>query len=133
MSGKIDRKALPRPGADARAGAGASTVAPRNPAEQGLVGIWREVLGLEAIGIHDNFFDLGGQSLKAVRLRARIEDHFGVPVALRDIFTQPTIAELAVVLNRLQGGAQPAEAALADLVAEMAPEELEAHLRQLER
>ncbi len=127
-NGKIDRKALPTPGA---AGGSRDRTPPRNATETALLGLWREVLGLEAIGIHDNFFDLGGQSLKAVRLRAKLEDSLNFAVTLRDLFARPTIAELAELIGTPRGEAAD-DADLAALMESMSPEELEAHLRKLE-
>jgi amino acid adenylation domain-containing protein/non-ribosomal peptide synthase protein (TIGR01720 family) len=131
-NGKIDRKALPRPGAGVEATG--ETAAPRNPTEQTLLTLWREVLGLATIGIHDNFFDLGGQSLKAVRLRAKIESTLNVSVSLRELFARPTIAELAVAITEAGGGEQAAAVSpeLAELMAGLSPEEIEAQLRELQ-
>lgn len=131
-NGKIDRKALPKPGAgvdNAR-----EKVAPRNQTERALLGLWREVLGVAEIGIHDNFFDLGGQSLKAVRLRAKIESVLNATVALRDLFARPTIAELAQAVAASAGGESVPLALspdLAELVEGLTPEEIEAQLRKL--
>jgi amino acid adenylation domain-containing protein/non-ribosomal peptide synthase protein (TIGR01720 family) len=132
-NGKIDRKALPRPGAGADGPREAT--APRNATEQVLHGLWREVLGLTNIGVHDNFFDLGGQSLKAVRLRAKIESTLNVSVSLRDLFARPTIAELALAIAEAGGGEQSSvsvSAELAELVEGLSPDEIEAHLRKLQ-
>ncbi len=69
--------------------------APRGPAEEVLAGIWRELLGLDRVGIHDDFFALGGHSLLAVRLFARIEAAFGRSLPLSVLFERPTIGQLA--------------------------------------
>lgn len=96
-SGKIDRRALPEP---VWRDTGAAAPQPaRNPVEQRLAGLWCEVLGLEEVGVHDNFFALGGHSLTATRLMARIRDAFAVDLPLRQLFAAPTIAELALVLQ----------------------------------
>jgi acyl carrier protein len=132
-NGKIDRKALPRPGGG---GSGPREVtAPRDATERILHGLWQEVLGVTTIGIHDNFFDLGGQSLKAVRLRAKIESTLNVSVSLRDLFARPTIAELALAISAERADETPAAAVaadLADLVAGLSSEEVEAQLRKLQ-
>lgn len=80
--------------------------APRNPAERLLAEIWEEILNLERVGIHDNFFDLGGHSILAVRLAAEVERKFrkNIPVAMP--FQAPTIAHMAKALSRL-GDATP--------------------------
>ncbi|HWQ10814.1 MAG TPA: AMP-binding protein, partial [Holophaga sp.] len=97
-AGKVDRRALPAPD-PAQADPGRSFEPPRTPAEAFLAGIWREVLHLETVGIHDPFFELGGQSLLAVRVIARIRKERGVEVSLRRFFDRPTIAALAPLLE----------------------------------
>ncbi|MEP6995692.1 MAG: amino acid adenylation domain-containing protein, partial [Acidobacteriota bacterium] len=97
-SGKIDRAALPGPGAG-RPQLAAVFVPPRNTVEERIAGVWSDILGAERVGIHDNFFDLGGHSLLAVRLVARLEKEFGRPVALATVFRAPTVAELAEILE----------------------------------
>ena len=92
-SGKVDRKALPRPDAD-RADH-AAFVAPRTELERTLTDAWCEVLGLEGIGIHDSFFALGGHSLLGTRLVARLESRLGVELPLRTLFEAPTVAAFA--------------------------------------
>ncbi len=91
-SGKVDRRALPEPGGDDGRPA---YVAPRNPTEEALIGIWSEVLSVERVGAEDNFFDLGGDSITSLRLTSRVSRAFGVTVSLRDVFETPTIAGLA--------------------------------------
>ena len=93
-SGKVDRKALPAPGAE-RPELGVAFVAPRNAVEELLASIWADVLGVERVGIHDNFFDLGGHSLLANQLVSRLRAALGQEISLRDIFNQPTVAGLA--------------------------------------
>jgi len=72
-------------------------VAPQNEIEQAIATIWRELLGINQIGIHDNFFELGGHSLVAVQLFSRLREAFLVELPLRSIFEKPTIAQLAEV------------------------------------
>jgi acyl-CoA synthetase (AMP-forming)/AMP-acid ligase II/aryl carrier-like protein len=131
-NGKIDRKALPKPGGGTAGSR--ETVLPRNETERTLLGLWQEVLGVAQIGIHDNFFDLGGQSLKAVRLRAKIESVLNATVSLRDLFARPTIAELAQMIAQAGSDEAPAVALspdLAELVEGLSAEEIEAQLRKL--
>lgn len=99
-SGKVDRKALPVP--DAAAGVRQAYVPPRNDIEAGLILLWSELLAVDAdsLGVEDNFFDVGGHSLLAVKLQKSINDRFHVPVSVADIFEQPSIAALAVVIER---------------------------------
>jgi amino acid adenylation domain-containing protein len=96
-NGKVDRRALPAP--DAPAAAESDHVAPRNAIEAQLAAIWGAVLGLERVSVHANFFELGGHSLKATQVVSRIARELGVEVALREMFSQPTIAELAQTLD----------------------------------
>ncbi|HSG40710.1 MAG TPA: thioesterase domain-containing protein, partial [Thermoanaerobaculia bacterium] len=90
--GKMDRKALPPPGQQSSE---ESYVAPATYAEKTLAGIWTELLGLERVGVTDDFFTLGGHSLLAVRLMALIEQTFGVKLPLSTLFEAPTVRHLA--------------------------------------
>ncbi|WP_416043140.1 fengycin non-ribosomal peptide synthetase FenE [Bacillus halotolerans] len=104
-SGKLDRKALPAPdGAADRE----TYTAPRNLAEMKLSQLWEEVLKSGPVGIHDNFFDRGGHSLKATALVSRIAKEFGVQVPLKDVFAHPTVEGLASVIS--EGTESPYEA-----------------------
>jgi acyl carrier protein len=94
-NGKVDRRALPEP-FGSREGSVASFVAPRTPGEESLAAIWRELLGIERIGVQDHFFDLGGHSLLAAQLLSRVREAFGVEVPLAVLFeTRPTVENLA--------------------------------------
>jgi acyl carrier protein len=91
-NGKLDRRALPAPG-----GTSASDVdstPPRNELEQRIAEVWAELLGTTS-GVHSNFFVLGGHSILAVSLSARLQDEFDVDLPVRTIFEHPTIAALA--------------------------------------
>src|SRR5258708_6701071 len=92
-NGKLDRKALPAPEADAYAARGYE--APVGEAEERLAEIWAEVLKLERVGRHDNFFELGGHSLLAVRVITRLRRALGVEVTLADLFERPVLADFA--------------------------------------
>lgn len=99
-NGKIDRRALPAPqGAGAPADA---FVAPRNATETHLATLWREILHVERVGIHDPFFTLGGNSLIATRLTSRLRAAFDLDLPLRTLFERPTIAALAAHIEALQ-------------------------------
>jgi len=94
-NGKLDRRALPAPDWDTQA-LDNDFVAPRTEVEETLCAIWRALLGVERVGVHDNFFRLGGHSLLATQLVSRINNSFGVKLALRTVFETPTIAGLTV-------------------------------------
>jgi amino acid adenylation domain-containing protein len=99
VNGKVDRKALPAPGAG-RADLGGEWVAPSGPVEEQVAAIWGEVLGRERIGAHDNFFELGGHSLLATRVLSRLRAAFDFEVPLRDLFLSPTVAGVAAAIER---------------------------------
>ncbi|MFG1681418.1 amino acid adenylation domain-containing protein [Nonomuraea sp. NPDC049269] len=92
-NGKLDREALPAPGY--QDDAEKEYLPPRNPTEEALCRIWSEVLAIDHIGIEDNFFDLGGDSISSVRLVSRIRGAFDVDVSPHDLFDRPRIAALA--------------------------------------
>jgi acyl carrier protein len=101
-SGKIDHRALPEP--DWGAGTGQMPVAPRTPVESKLAAIVAELLELPApAGVSDNFFALGGHSLTATRLMARIRTVYGVDLPIRALFADPTVAGLAAALGTAGG------------------------------
>ncbi|MFD7589492.1 non-ribosomal peptide synthase/polyketide synthase [Kitasatospora sp. NPDC059811] len=100
---KIDQQALPAP---ARPGA-AGPVAPRTGRERALAAIWAEVLGLDAVGATDDFFDLGGDSILAARTLARVAERLGVRLTLRDVFTARTVAALAPLVDERHTTAPP--------------------------
>ncbi|MBW8873677.1 MAG: non-ribosomal peptide synthase/polyketide synthase [Acidobacteria bacterium] len=103
-NGKLDRSALPEPPDTATAGAGKE--APRNLTEELLVGIWSDVLGAAGIGIRDSFFDLGGHSISATQMAARVRAAFGVDLTLRAFFDHPTIAEIAATVDAMRRAGQ---------------------------
>ena len=116
-NGKVDRKALPDPD-DSRPEIAERFVAPRTADEEALALIWRQILGLEQIGVHDNFFELGGHSLLATRVTSRVREEFHVELPLRTLFEQPTVAGLALKLGPLKSEGN-GDRELADLVAEL--------------
>jgi amino acid adenylation domain-containing protein len=97
-NGKVDRKALARLAHGERRAdrdSAGGYVAPRNPIEEMLAPLWEEVLGIERVGVHDDFFTLGGHSLLGVQLVSRVRDLFGVKLPVRTLFHATTIGELA--------------------------------------
>ncbi len=107
-NGKVDRQSLATAPLSAEPTVRVSAL-PRTPAEELLAGIWRELLGREAIGIEDDFFSLGGHSLLATQLASRIRETFGVEVSLRALFQAPILADMAASIPRQgeEDGAPP--------------------------
>jgi amino acid adenylation domain-containing protein len=98
-NGKVDRKRLPKPKASARETSTPIT-SPRNRLEEQLVQIWSEMLGVDRVGVRDNFFDLGGHSLLLIRVHARLRQELDSDVAVIDLFRYPTIESMVSWLNR---------------------------------
>jgi acyl carrier protein len=92
-NGKVDRKALPSPDFSARQH---QYVAPRTEIEKVLCEIWQEVLGLEQVGIEDNFFQLGGHSLLIVKLLSQLKQKMNITVQLKDMFDFAVLLEMSV-------------------------------------
>jgi len=101
VSGKIDRKALPEPGTQDKP-TGISYRPPTTEEEKILAGIWKEILGIDQIGLDDNFFTSGGHSLQAVRVISRIREIFNLEVSLRFLFENPTVQRLAEAITHMQ-------------------------------
>lgn len=104
-TGKIDRKALPEIG-NLRPALSTPYVPPQNSLQTNVAMIWANILEIDQIGIHDNFLHLGGQSLLAARLVARLNDEFQIALNLHHIFEQPTVVTLAKFIENLQNGEQ---------------------------
>jgi acyl carrier protein len=98
-SGKIDRRALPAPDSfNSQRELEESYVAPRTSVEEALVTIWAEILSVERVSVHDNFFHLGGHSLLATQLISRVRDSFQVELPLRTIFETATVSGMSVAI-----------------------------------
>ncbi len=97
-SGKVDRRALPAPGTHTLEGDVEPEAAPETPVETALAGIWCEVLCLERVGRDQHFLDLGGDSLRAMRVIVRVRSTFGVALSVRDLLGAATVAEMARVV-----------------------------------
>jgi acyl carrier protein len=100
-NGKVDRRALPTPDLE-RSRLETKFVAPRTPVEKVLAEIWREVLGLERVGVNDNFFELGGHSLLATQVVSRVYQKFKIELSLRVFLEKPTVAGLTEVLENYE-------------------------------
>ncbi|EQB89765.1 hypothetical protein M918_18990 [Clostridium sp. BL8] len=98
-NGKLERRALPEPNLDVTL---TEYEAPRNKVEETLSKIWSEILGVEKVGINDNFFDLGGHSLKATMLMAKIHKELNKEVPLKELFKMPTIKELSQYIKNAE-------------------------------
>ncbi|SFF22974.1 phosphopantetheine-binding protein, partial [Nitrosomonas sp. Nm166] len=99
-NGKVDRKQLPEPefvSVD-------EYEAPQGEVEEALAAIWREVLGMPRVGLHNNFFDLGGHSLLLIKVKQKMGEHLGVNIAIIDLFKYTTIASLAKFLSQGNSG-----------------------------
>jgi NAD(P)-dependent dehydrogenase (short-subunit alcohol dehydrogenase family)/acyl carrier protein len=81
-------------------------LAPRSEVEQQLAVIWQELLGIEEVGINDNFFDLGGHSLLAVRMMGRIRDEMGAEVSIAKLFESPTISQVSTLITPTRGSSE---------------------------
>jgi amino acid adenylation domain-containing protein len=97
-NGKVDRKRLPVPELE-HFGSEQCYIAPSTPTEEAIARIWRDLLGLEQVGVRDNFFELGGHSLLAVRLQFRMEKELGRRLPLAAFFRAPTLEELATLVK----------------------------------
>ncbi|SFY30208.1 non-ribosomal peptide synthetase, partial [Pseudomonas sp. NFACC47-1] len=107
LNGKVDRKALPVPAAEAYASQ--AYEAPQGEVEQALAGLWAELLNVERVGRHDNFFELGGHSLLAMRLIERMRQA-EMAVDVRVLFSQPTLRALAAAVGGHREVVVPANA-----------------------
>ncbi len=116
-NGKLDRTALPMPN-HKRPDLSHAYVQARNEIEEILVQLWKEILDLRPIGIHDNFFDLGGHSLAATRVVSQVIQRFQLELPLQSLFAAPTVAEMAAVIEAHQGK-KVGEADLEGMLAEL--------------
>lgn len=101
-NGKIDRTNLPNP-QGLNVAEDVEYVAPGNPVEERLVKIWEEILSKDGIGIKHDFFDMGGHSLKATRLSAKIHKEFGVKISLNELFSNTKLEAQVLLINSANG------------------------------
>ncbi len=106
-TGKLDRRVLPE-FASEQMQTDDTLVLPRSPIEADIAAMWSEVLDIEPIGIHDNFFDIGGDSLLVIRVVSRIRQAFQLDISPRLIFESPVLEDLAAEIEALQVAAEPA-------------------------
>jgi amino acid adenylation domain-containing protein len=103
-NGKVDRNALPE-SSRARPVLDSEFIAPRDATEEALTRLWNEILGIDEIGVLDNHFDLGGNSLTAMQVCAHVGKQFGVAPSLQQFFESPTIASLSRAISAASGSA----------------------------
>ncbi|MGH9824570.1 MAG: phosphopantetheine-binding protein, partial [Blastocatellia bacterium] len=103
-----------------------SYVAPRNDLERQVAQAWEELLGLERVGIKENFFDLGGHSLLAIRLASRLREIFRMEIPLQKFFQSPTIAGLSDAIAALENEKKESEEAkIISMIGQLSDEEVE--------
>ena len=129
-NGKVDRHALPAP-MQTRPIQSIAYLAPRDPVEEIVASIWTDVLGIEQIGVQDNFFEIGGHSLLATQVISRMSNAFQVTIPLKTIFEASTVEELAQALVQYekQPGQTMAIARLQKKLNAMSSEEIRATLQ----
>jgi acyl carrier protein len=98
-NGKVDYRALPA-AATLRPASEAAYVAPASDIERGIARLWQEVLRVEKVGLHDNFFDLGGHSLAMVQVHGKLQSLYSYELSLVDMFRYPTISALVSYVNQ---------------------------------
>ena len=111
-NGKIDRKALPRP-ETLESAASSTDDAPQTPTEERVARIWRDVLDLSHVGRHDDFFLIGGHSLRAAQLISQLRSECEVEIPLRHLFESPTVAGVSRWIDAARGGSALPEVAVA--------------------
>jgi len=116
-NGKLDLGALPSP-QDYLTATASNFIPPSTPWEARLAEIWCEILELKQVSVRDNFFEVGGHSLLATQLVALVRDVFQVELKMRDVFEQPTIAQLASLIE-LNAEPQESDEELAEMMAEL--------------
>jgi acyl carrier protein len=107
-NGKIDRGALPDPD-HSRPPLENPFTLPETPVEETMAKVWSQALNITAVGIHDNFFDLGGHSLAAMRIISKANEAFGIELSMRALLDTPTISGLAGVIETLLGSRPTSE------------------------
>ena len=130
-NGKLDKKALPEP-EGMRPELGLGYVTPRTAVEEMLCEVWARVLGLDEVGVEDDFFEFGGHSLLATQVMSQVRRLFGIEMELRCLFESPTIARLARRVEEAHTQQEKGAGALLDEIENMRPDEVEALLSKYE-
>jgi len=112
-NGKIDRRALPLPNPELNRSI--DYVAPKNPTQEAIAAIFGQVLKLEKVGIYDNFFEIGGNSLQATQVMSRLRESFSLELPLRRLFEQPNVADLALAVTDIHATLQKLQTPIDDL------------------
>jgi amino acid adenylation domain-containing protein len=129
-NGKLDRNALPEPD-PLRLDSETPAAKPTTGVEKTLTQMWSGVLGIAALGIHDNFFDLGGQSLQAMMMLASMASAFKIVVSIREFFEVPTVAQMAeLIRSRSEGVAETDLASIVETVESLPDEEVHSLLEK---
>ena len=123
-NGKVDRKALPALD-DIRPELESAFVAPQNEVERTIAGVWKEVLGVEKVGVDDNFFDLGGHSLLLVQVQSKLQNKFERDFSIVELFKYPTINALVKSFDQEEG-----ESADLERIHDLAKKQKDAFARQ---
>jgi acyl carrier protein len=133
-NGKVDRQKLPAPG-EICTGSKEGYVAPRTPVEEVLSEIFAETLKIDQVGVFDNFFEMGGDSLVAIRATARIRNTLRVDLPPRNLFESPTIATLAgaLIKRESQPGSVETIARLRKKIARLSDDKTQALIRSKSR
>jgi hypothetical protein len=128
-NGKVDRRRLPETDG-ARPDLEEVYVAPRTEIERVMAGVWQEALKVEKVGVHDNFFNLGGHSLLLVHVHSRLREVLQAEVSIIDMFKYPTVSALAEHLSREAAAAEPAAPARNTAQTRREAMDRQRHLRQ---
>ncbi|MBP5973106.1 amino acid adenylation domain-containing protein [Brasilonema sp. CT11] len=133
-NGKVNRTALPAPD-ETLSNSERAFVPPQTPAEEVLIHIWEEILGLEHISIHDNFFELGGHSLLAMQLISHIQQRFDLELSVRQVFQNQTVAQLVNTMAQIAGDRNVIEeiAGTWQEIAALSPEQVQSMLTELRK
>jgi acyl transferase domain-containing protein len=128
---RIDPQSTDESATHPRPDIGSLYVAPRNDIERTIADIWQQILGLELVGIHDDFFSLGGQSLLATKLTGRLSGAFQVELPIRKFFQSPTVAGLAQAISVLQTEQKEQERnELLEILSQLSDEEVESEIER---